>query len=71
MVNEGLALSFSSFEMKLSEHLAPFATSFKVNPRSMRACLSRVPIRTSLGTDDPILERVSMRFFSGIVAIAS
>jgi hypothetical protein len=60
-VNDGLALSFSSFEMKLSEHLAASATFFSVKPRTMRACLSRAPIRTSFGTPVSILRDRSFR----------
>ena len=65
IANDGLALSFSNFETKLSEHLAASATCFKVSPRTMRACLSRAPILTSLGAPEADLWTPRVRFFWG------
>jgi hypothetical protein len=44
IVNDGLALSFSSLETKLSEQPAASATFFNVKPRTRRACRSLEPI---------------------------
>src|SRR5579885_3472403 len=48
LTTEGITLSFSIFDSRLSEHPARIATSLRRSPAFIRACRMRTPMRVSV-----------------------